>query len=80
MIFFTWIDEFHKADLDRARTNDTWIGRFLSYNDMNMQNALDQLLEACAWRKDFGVNGAYTILLTIFFNDYASDVRIFRRT
>ena len=56
-INFFFIDIFHPADINRVKTDDAYLRRFLMHHDGNLDGALNMLWDACEWRKKFGTNG-----------------------
>ncbi|KAJ8664740.1 hypothetical protein QAD02_006402 [Eretmocerus hayati] len=48
--------EFHPADINRIKSTDDWLRRFLEHNDYNVQESLKMLWESCEWRRNFGAN------------------------
>ena len=56
---------FHLKDIERIKTKDIWLQRFLEQQDLNMNDALEMLWETCKWRKSFGANGNFTSRLTL---------------
>ncbi|EEB18863.1 major sperm protein, putative [Pediculus humanus corporis] len=49
-------DIFHPADINRVKTDDAYLRRFLMHHDGNLDGALNMLWDACEWRKKFGTN------------------------
>lgn len=47
---------FHPADITRIKSGDDWLKRFLEHNDLNIQESLNMLWDACEWRKKFDAN------------------------
>ncbi|XP_011494873.1 PREDICTED: motile sperm domain-containing protein 2-like [Ceratosolen solmsi marchali] len=47
---------FHSADIDKIKSTDKWLQRFLEHNEFNVQEALKMLWDTCEWRKNFGTN------------------------
>lgn len=47
----------HPADIERVKTDDSWLKRFLMHHDLNHQLALSMLFETVEWRKENNVNG-----------------------
>lgn len=50
---------FHAKDIDRIKSTDIWLQRFLEQQDLDPKASLDMLWETCEWRKKFAVNGLY---------------------
>lgn len=48
---------FHPKDLERIKTLNIWLQRFLEQQDCDMKASLNMLWETCEWRKNFGTNG-----------------------
>lgn len=48
---------FHPDDIERIKTTNIWLRRFLEQQDLDMNASLDMLWETCEWRKNFGTNG-----------------------
>lgn len=48
---------FHPDDIERIKTTNIWLQRFLEQQDLDMNASLDMLWETCEWRKNFGTNG-----------------------
>lgn len=68
MILFFILGGFHPKDIERIKSTDIWLQRFLEQQDLDLKAALDMLWETCEWRKNFGANG--TVTVKIFkFND-----------
>lgn len=55
--FYFEIGGFHPKDLERIKSTNIWLQRFLEQHDLNMKPSLDMLWETCEWRKNFGANG-----------------------
>jgi len=51
------ITDYHPLDLERVKSDNKWIVRFIAHAEKNMETALTLLCECCQWRKDFGTNG-----------------------
>lgn len=51
------IDGFHPKDIERVKTSNIWLQRFLEQQDRDMKASLKMLWETCEWRKNFGTNG-----------------------
>lgn len=47
----------HPKDLDRIKTSDHWLERFLKHNEKNQQMSLEMMWESVKWRKEFKTNG-----------------------
>lgn len=47
----------HPADLERIKSSDDWIKRFLMHHDCDQKEALNMLWETVKWRRDFKTNG-----------------------
>lgn len=47
----------HPDDLERVKSGDDWLRRFLLHHDAAEKEALAMLLEAVQWRKEFKTNG-----------------------
>lgn len=54
------IGGFHPKDIERVKTSNIWLQRFLEQQDLDMKAALNMLWETCEWRKNFGTNGKQT--------------------
>lgn len=48
-----WFDE---VDVQRIKNNEFLVRRFLECNKNDQDDALEQLVDAMKWRKEFGVN------------------------
>ncbi|KAL5291363.1 MOSPD2 family protein [Megaselia abdita] len=48
--------EFHPKDLERVKTNDMWLGKFLDQVDFNFTEASNMLWNTLNWRKNYGAN------------------------
>lgn len=48
---------FHQDDIERIRSTDIWLRRFLEQQDLDPDSSLNMLWETCKWRKEFGANG-----------------------
>lgn len=46
----------HQADLNRVKSTDDWLRRFLLHHDCNHNDALKMLWSVVEWRKDFKSN------------------------
>lgn len=51
------IGGFHPSDIERIKTLNVWLQRFLEQNDLDMKASLDMLWDTCVWRKNYGTNG-----------------------
>lgn len=51
---------FHPKDLERIKTSNIWLQRFLEQQDLQLRAAVDMLWDSCKWRKEFGTNGMYS--------------------
>jgi len=47
------IDE---CDINRIQSDDWSVQRYIEYNENNVEEATDQLIETLKWRKSVGVN------------------------
>ncbi|OXA37926.1 motile sperm domain-containing protein 2 [Folsomia candida] len=47
---------FHPNDLERVKSDELWMRRFIAHAESNMDTASTLLYECCQWRKDFGTN------------------------
>ncbi|XP_021943222.1 motile sperm domain-containing protein 2 [Folsomia candida] len=47
---------FHPNDLERVKSDEMWMRRFIAHAESNMDTASTLLYECCQWRKDFGTN------------------------
>ncbi|XP_034942102.1 motile sperm domain-containing protein 2-like [Chelonus insularis] len=60
--FFKKIDEegasanFHPNDLNRAKTQDDWLQRFLVHSEYKINEAVNMMWTSCEWRKNVGAN------------------------
>ncbi|KRT86352.1 CRAL-TRIO domain containing protein, partial [Oryctes borbonicus] len=66
----------HPADIEKAKTNDFWLKRFLAHHDLNMQLALGMMLETVEWRKEANVNDINETNVRM---DYLVDGGVFSR-
>lgn len=57
IISFYYLGGFHPKDIERIKSTNIWLQRFLEQHDLNMKAALDMLWETCEWRKTYGANG-----------------------
>lgn len=48
---------FHPKDIERVKTSNIWLQRFLEQQDLDMKASLNMIWETCEWRKNFGTNG-----------------------
>lgn len=48
---------FHPKDIERVKSTDIWLQRFLEQEDLNPDASLEMLWKTCTWRKEFGTNG-----------------------
>lgn len=55
--FISNTGEFHPADINKVKSGDDWLQRFLEHNENNVQDSLKMLWETCEWRRNFGTNG-----------------------
>lgn len=51
------IGGFHPKDIERVKTSNIWLQRFLEQQDLDMTASLKMLWETCEWRKNFETNG-----------------------
>nr|CAI5867080.1 unnamed protein product [Callosobruchus analis] len=49
-------DCVHPKDLERVRTSDDWLRRFILHQESDVQKALEMLWTSVKWRKDNNVN------------------------
>lgn len=56
----------HPTDVDRVKTDDNYLNRFLLHHDNNLDSAFKMLWETCEWRKKFGVNGKISIFVLTY--------------
>ncbi|KAJ8924694.1 hypothetical protein NQ315_000845 [Exocentrus adspersus] len=49
-------DSVHPKDLERVKSDDGWLRRFLLHQENDVQNALNMLWTSVNWRKDNNVN------------------------
>ncbi|CAH1105355.1 unnamed protein product [Psylliodes chrysocephalus] len=49
-------DSVHPKDLEKIKTNDEWLRRFLLHQEGNKENALNMMWTAVTWRKEQNVN------------------------
>ncbi|XP_065211892.1 motile sperm domain-containing protein 2-like [Planococcus citri] len=47
---------FHPLDIERIRSNETWVNRFLTHHEGDINEALNMIWETCEWRKNKKVN------------------------
>ncbi|ODM93053.1 Motile sperm domain-containing protein 2 [Orchesella cincta] len=47
---------FHPDDLERVKTDELWLRRFIAHGEQDVETALQLLYECVQWRKEFGVN------------------------
>lgn len=49
--------DVHPKDVERAKTDDKWLKRFLLHHEGNTKLALDMMWTSVTWRKENNVNG-----------------------
>lgn len=49
-------ETFHPFDIDRVKSSDFWLQRFLIHHDLDIKEAFNMLWETCEWRKSNNVN------------------------
>ncbi|CAH0547264.1 unnamed protein product [Brassicogethes aeneus] len=49
-------DSIHPKDLDRIKTSNHWLERFLKHNEGNQKQTIGMMWECLKWRKDFNTN------------------------
>lgn len=59
MFLFVHAGGFHPKDIDRIKSTDIWLQRFLEQQDLDPEASLNMLWETCEWRKEFGANGTF---------------------
>lgn len=59
-------DGFHPSDIERIKTRNIWLQRFLEQHDSDEKAALEMLWDTCKWRKEYGANGVYYIIYRVF--------------
>ncbi|XP_031618036.1 motile sperm domain-containing protein 2-like [Contarinia nasturtii] len=47
---------FHPKDIDRIKSTNIWLQKFLEQHDLDMKEALKMLWDTCEWRKNYGAN------------------------
>lgn len=47
---------FHPKDLERVKTNNFYLEKYLEHNDLDMKLSLQLLWDILVWRKNFGAN------------------------
>ncbi|XP_055915491.1 motile sperm domain-containing protein 2-like [Eupeodes corollae] len=47
---------FHPIDLERVKTNNFYLEKYLEHNDLDMKLSLQLLWDILVWRKNFGAN------------------------
>lgn len=58
-ISFSSLGGFHPKDIERIKTTEIWLQRFLEQHDIDMKASLNMLWETCEWRKNYGTNGRF---------------------
>lgn len=58
---------FHPKDIERIKSKDIWLQRFLEQEDLDPDASLKMLWGSCKWRKEFGANGTVELFLRISF-------------
>lgn len=66
----------HPADIERVKSSDDWLRRYLLHHDCDMNMAQKMLWDTCEWRKQFGTNELSESNVRV---DYLSDGTIFSR-
>nr|CAH7753988.1 unnamed protein product [Callosobruchus chinensis] len=56
-------DCVHPKDLERVKTSDDWLRRFILHQESDVKKALEMLWTSVKWRKDNNVNGKCTSLI-----------------
>lgn len=49
----------HPKDLERVKTDDFWLQRFIVHNKNDIKKATDMLWTSLIWRRDNNINGNY---------------------
>jgi len=49
--------DFCAEDLERVKTDNLWMRRFIAAQENDVTKAVEMLYETCQWRKEFGTNG-----------------------
>lgn len=57
---------FHPKDIERIKSKDIWLQRFLEQEDLDPDASLKMLWNTCKWRKEFGANGTNAIYFCSF--------------
>lgn len=57
LLIFTPTGGFHPKDIERVKSTNIWLQRFLEQHDLDHKAAFDMLWDTCIWRKTFGANG-----------------------
>lgn len=58
---------FHPSDIERVKSKDIWLQRFLEQEDLDPDASLKMLWTTCTWRKEFGANGTIELFFVLFF-------------
>ncbi|XP_055840563.1 motile sperm domain-containing protein 2-like isoform X2 [Episyrphus balteatus] len=53
---FFRVGSFHPKDIERVKTNNFYVEKYLIHNDLDMKLSLQLLWDILVWRKNFGVN------------------------
>lgn len=56
---------FHPKDIERIKSTDIWLQRFLEQEDLKPDASLEMLWNSCTWRKEFGANGTASKCFTL---------------
>jgi len=49
-------DLYDACDVERVKTRDVWVSRFLNFLDQGPERAFDHMKETFQWRRSFGIN------------------------
>lgn len=66
---------FHPKDIERIKSKDIWLQRFLEQEDLDPDASLKMLWNTCTWRKEFGTNG---MLYQCSFFPFFSSLKYFK--
>lgn len=56
------MQQTHPKDIDRLKTDNSWIRRFLLHHDLDKEKATNMILGTLAWRYKNAVNGMLSFI------------------
>lgn len=68
---------FHPKDIERIKSKDIWLQRFLEQEDLDPDASLKMLWGSCKWRKEFGANGMDELIFLLLLFFFSSSINIF---